>query len=224
MRANMASVVLIALLFLLTGPALMTAQAHTASAFTVLVQEDSFSQSSPEIIQNDSIIWYNVDNNSNLTHRLVYDFDGDGLYNGTFDWDSGNLSAYCETDDNNTKIDGNCSTSFMVIFDTNWTAGDYDYQDLRSDGSAINGTIRLFEDVASHMNSTAPTIGSTFGVTQDDGADADNEDDSLTPEQLLLYVAISTGIASVLLLVLLVMRRSPSVEEFDIAEEHESEE
>ena len=74
------------------------------------------------------------------------------------------------------------------------------------------------------MNSTAPTIGSTFGVTQDDEADADNEDDSLTPEQLLLYVAISTGIASVLLLVLLVMRRSPSVEELDIAEEHQSEE
>ena len=42
-----------------------------------------------------------------IRHRLVYDHDGDGLYNGTFDWDSGELHAYCETDENNTKIDAN---------------------------------------------------------------------------------------------------------------------
>lgn len=127
--------ILIVLLF--SGVATMPglSSAHTASAFTVLVEDDGFSQSSPEIFHNDSIIWYNTDNTSNVTHRLVYDHDGDGLFNGTFDWDSGELHAYCETDENNSKLDANCTTMFMVVFDTNWTEGDYGYQDQRSDGT-----------------------------------------------------------------------------------------
>lgn len=224
MRRNISCTILAVLLLSLTSPALVSVQAHTASAFTVLVEEDGFSQQSPDIIQNDSIIWHNTDNSSNLTHRLVFDADGDGAYNGTFEWDSGELQAYCETDDNNTKVDPDCSTSFMVIFDINWTAGDYDYQDIRSDGSVVNGTIRLFADEESHMDSSGPVIGSSFGVNQDDdSADAEEGDDALTPEQLLLYVAISTGIASVLLLVLLLVRRSPE-NKHATADENQSEE
>ena len=70
------------LLAFVAGPAIVSVQAHTASSFTVLIQEDGFSQDNPLIIQNDSVIWYNVDNQSNLTHRIIYDHDGDGLYNG----------------------------------------------------------------------------------------------------------------------------------------------
>ncbi|MBT59973.1 MAG: hypothetical protein CMA63_00290 [Euryarchaeota archaeon] len=223
MRRNISYSILVVLLMALASPMLVPAQAHTASAFTVLVQENSFSQQSPEIIQNDSIIWFNTDNSSNLTHRLVFDADGDGLYNGIFEWDSGELHAYCETDENNTKIDPDCSTSFMVVFDTNWTAGDYDYQDIRSDGSVLNGTIRLFADEESHMNSSGPVIGSSFGVQQnDDSADDEIEDDPLSAEQLLLYVAISTGIASVLLFALLLVRRSPESDiEVEAAESDE---
>ena len=83
-------VLVLAVLFsLLSSSHVLSVQGHTASSFTVLVQENGFSQTSPEIIQNDSIVWHNIDNDSNVTHRLVYDHDGDGLYNGTFDWDSG---------------------------------------------------------------------------------------------------------------------------------------
>ncbi|MBT3476856.1 MAG: hypothetical protein HN458_02795, partial [Euryarchaeota archaeon] len=113
--------------FLLATVATVPSQtgAHTASAFTVLVKESGFSQSSPEIFHNDSIIWYNTDNASNLTHRLVHDHDGDGLYNGSLDWDSGELHAYCERDENNTKVDDSCNTSYVVEFNINWTEGDY---------------------------------------------------------------------------------------------------
>ena len=156
--------VLIVLLFggVATMPGLSSA--HTASAFTVLVKENGFSQSAPEIFHNDSILWYNTDNASNLTHRLVHDHDGDGFYNGTLDWDSGELHAYCETDENNSKVDATCKTSFFIEFNINWTEGDYDYQDLRSDGMVANATIKLFKDMASHNASTAPSIGSSFGV------------------------------------------------------------
>ena len=72
--------VMAVLLSLISSPMVLPAQGHTASSFTVLVQENGFSQTRPEIIQNDSIVWHNIDNESNLTHRLVYDHDGDGLY------------------------------------------------------------------------------------------------------------------------------------------------
>lgn len=202
----------------LGGVALMPglASGHTASAFTVLVKESGFSQSAPEIFHNDSILWHNTDNNSNLTHRLVHDHDGDGLYNGTLDWDSGELHAYCETDENNTKVDANCTTSFFIEFNVNWTEGNYDYQDIRSDGSVVNGTIRLFADMDSHNASTPPSIGSSFGVTDESEQPVDNAgevDEPLTAEDVLFYVAMGTGGAAVLLLVLLVIRRSDDSEE-----------
>ncbi|MGY8698554.1 MAG: hypothetical protein ACKVHC_02510 [Candidatus Poseidoniales archaeon] len=207
--------VLIVLLFggVATMPGLSSA--HTASAFTVLVKENGFSQSAPEIFHNDSILWYNTDNASNLTHRLVHDHDGDGFYNGTLDWDSGELHAYCETDENNSKVDATCKTSFFIEFNINWTEGDYDYQDLRSDGMVANATIKLFKDMASHNASTAPSIGSSFGVideTEDESMEEEAQN-PMTAEDALLYVAFGTGGTAVLLLVLLVVRRSDDSEE-----------
>ncbi|CAI8367939.1 MAG: Uncharacterised protein [Marine Group II euryarchaeote MED-G33] len=208
MRSRTSLVVLSVLLILFSSPSVMTAQAHTASTFTVLVQENGFSQQSPVIIQNDSIIWHNTDNSSNLSHRLVYDHDGDGFYNGTFDWDSGELFADCETDENNTQIDSNCSTSFFVEFDTNWTVGNYSYQDIRSDGSIVNATIVLQADVGEHEEPYAPPIGSTFGLVEDENEAAGDEESSLEPEQLLLYVAGFTGGTSLILIAILMMRTS----------------
>lgn len=202
--------VLAVLFSLISSPMILPAQGHTASSFTVLVQENGFSQTSPEIIQNDSIVWHNIDNDSNVTHRLVYDHDGDGLYNGTFDWDSGELQAYCERDENNTKVDSNCSSSFMVIFDMNWTVGNYSYQDIRSDNTTVNATIRLLADMGEHVEPNSPAIGSQFGVNNDEDVENNEatEDSGLTPETMLLYVGIFTGISSVALLGLLIFRRS----------------
>ena len=213
------------LVFLLLAAVVLAplqSSAHTASASTVLVQEDGFSHSAPEIFHNDSIIWYNTDNNSGLTHRLVYDHDGDGLFNGTFDWDSGELHAYCETDENNSKIDSNCTTMFFVVFDVNWTEGDYGYQDLRSDGTVVNATIRLFKDMDSHNASTPPPVGSSFGATQNDDdqpVDGPKANEKLTPEDVLFYIAVATGSAAVLLLGLLIARGSTGTPEKVLQEE-----
>ena len=213
------------LVFLLLAAVVLAplqSSAHTASASSVLVQEDGFSHSAPEIFHNDSIIWYNTDNNSGLTHRLVYDHDGDGLFNGTFDWDSGELHAYCETDENNSKIDSNCTTMFFVVFDVNWTEGDYGYQDLRSDGTVVNATIRLFKDMDSHNASTPPPVGSSFGATQNDDdqpVDGPKANEKLTPEDVLFYIAVATGSAAVLLLGLLIARGSTGTPEKVLQEE-----
>ena len=134
-------------------------QGHTAGSYTVLIKENEFIAGSPQITQNDSVIWENIDNNSNLTHRIVYDHDGDGLYNGTFDWDSGELHAYCETDENNSNIDPSCSETFMITFDLNWTVGNYTYQNIRSDNVSLNGTIQISaEDMSGNSNSESVTF------------------------------------------------------------------
>ena len=214
------------LLAFVASPAIVSVQAHTASSFTVLVQEDGFSQSNPQIIQNDSVIWYNVDNQSNLTHRIVYDYDGDGLYNGTFDWDSGELSYDCERDENNTKLDENCTINFIVTMDMNWTVGNYTYQDIRSDGSVVNGTIQLLADNGTHVEANVPAIGSEFGVINDDRdttTNTESEDKGLTPEKMLLYVGLFTGISSGLLLAILIARKSGQSEPLDASEEAKSE-
>ena len=216
------TLVLAVLFCLLSSSHVVSVQGHTASSFTVLVQESGFSQTNPEIIQNDSIVWHNIDNSSNITHRLVYDHDGDGLYNGTFDWDSGELHAYCERDENNTKIDTNCSTSFMIVFDMNWTVGNYSYTDIRSDNTTANATIRVLADTSEHIEENVPAIGSTFGVANNDNeVEEEPEDSGLTPEKMLLYVGLFTGGTSVLLLGVLIMRRSGSGNFGDIKEEAE---
>ena len=214
------------LLALIASPAIVSVQAHTASSFTVLIQENGFSQDSPQIIQNDSVIWYNVDNQSNLTHRIVYDYDGDGFYNGTFDWDSGELSYECERDENNTKLDENCTINFMVTLDMNWTIGNYTYQDIRSDGSVVNATIQLMADNSTHVEANVPAIGSEFGVINDDNdttTSTEHENEGLTPEKMLLYVGLFTGISSGLLLGILIARRSGEEEPLDASEEIKSE-
>ena len=62
----------------------------------------------------------------------------------------------------------------MVWFNPTWGVGEYNYQDMLSDGTVQNGTIVVKEDV--HVeNSTAPAIGSSFGTFED--RDADTEDD-----------------------------------------------
>ena len=222
MKARVRVFVLAVLFSLISSPMFVSVQGHAANSFTILVKENGFSQTSPEIIQNDSIVWHNIDNDSNVTHRLVYDHDGDGLYNGTFDWDSGELQAYCERDEDNIKVDSNCSSSFMVIFDMNWTVGNYSYRDIRSDNTTFNATIRLFADVGEHVEPNTPPIGSQFGVKDDEGQDDKNAEDSgLTPEKMLLYVGLFTGISSVALLGLLVLRMSGRKELDNVQNESE---
>ena len=120
MAVKRISFAVLVLISLIGTTMISSVQGHTAQAHMALIKENGLTQGNPTIIQNDSVIWANVDNSSNLTHRIVYDHDGDGLYNGTFDWDSGELHAYCERDENNSKIDSSCSTEFTVILDLNY--------------------------------------------------------------------------------------------------------
>ncbi len=210
MAVKSKSLIVIVLLSLVCTIMISSVQGHTAAEHMALIKENGLTQGSPTITQNDSVRWVNVDSSSNLTHRIVYDHDGDGLYNGTFDWDSGELFAECEEDENNTKINENCSINFVVTLDLNWTVGNYTYQDIRSDGSVINATIELIADTDNHTEANLPAIGSQFGVNNDEDESQENveSNDEMTPEKMLLYVGLFTGVSSLGLIILLVMRKS----------------
>ena len=60
------------------------------------------------------------------------------------------------------------------------------------------------------MEQNLPAIGSQFGVENDEDESQENveSNDEMTPEKMLLYVGLFTGISSVGLLILLVIRKS----------------
>jgi len=135
------------------------AAAHDAGTFTVIVKSNAHTPGSAELIVNDSVFFYNVDNRTNITHRIVHDADGDGFYNGSDDWDSGNLSHECEIDAGGNKTDPTCEVTFTVEFNSTEMAGTYAYQDLLSDGTVINGTVTVQLDGHSEDDHPADTNG-----------------------------------------------------------------
>ncbi len=178
-----------------------TVQAHSASTFNVIIKQNDLQPGSTQIEYNDSIMWYNADSRENITHRIVFDSDGDGLYNGSADWDSGEISRECPPSANNTT--SSCQESFLVWFNGTWGVGEYNYQSIASNGEVLNGSIVVIEHVE---ESTGPSIGATFG-SFDDTESNDEPASNDNKKQLLLLIAGSSAIGSLLLIVLLLRRQ-----------------
>ena len=178
------------------------AQAHSASTFNVIIKQNDLQPTLTQIEYNDSIMWYNADSRENVTQRIVFDSDGDGFYNGSEDWDSGEIYQDCATTSNNSSSD--CRDSFTVWFNGTWGVGEYNYQSISSDGDVQNGTIVVIEHVEEN---TGPAIGSTFGSFDDDDtepSDDESEDDNM--KQIFLFIGTISAIASIALIVLLIKR------------------
>ena len=188
-----------ALVVLILVPGL--AQAHSASTFNVIVKQNDLQPMATQIEYNDSIMWYNADSRENVTQRIVFDSDGDGLYNGSEDWDSGEIYQDCPLSTNNSSSD--CQESFTVWFNGTWGIGEYNYQSISSNGDVQNGTIVVIEHVE---EDTGPAVGSTFGSFDDDteSSNEDSEDDNM--KQIFLFVGIVSAIGSIILIVLLIRR------------------
>ena len=196
--------------------------AHDAGTFTVLVKESGPTPNNPQLVYNDSAWWYNVDSRENITHRIVWDSDGDGLYNGTLDWDSGNMSYECETDENGTKLDDDCRVTYEITFNGTWGVGTYEYQDISSDGIITNGTIVVISDVHIEDGNTPPP-GYEFG--NDDETQEPQSDESEEERNWLLWLAGASGVLSVLLIgLLLAMRTNDSMMDADEENEDNSNE
>jgi|TARA_B100001971_G_scaffold212134_1_gene241441 hypothetical protein len=123
--------------------------AHGPGEFAILVRDNEMMPKAPTIFLNITAWWIDVGEDDNLTHRIVYDGDGDGNYSGELDWDSGPLHNHCEMDpetNNTTKLNEDCQTDFRVTFNGTFGEAIYQYQDLLSDGTALNGTLNVINE------------------------------------------------------------------------------
>ena len=103
--------------------------------------------------------------------------------------------------------------TFLVWFNGTFGVGEYHYQDILSNGTVLNGTVIVMEDV--HPAEAPPPIGSTFGVFDDDNDDesteAQSESEPMDARQLIMFVGIGSGVSAVLLIIVLI-RRSDEAE------------
>ena len=174
------------------------AQAHSASTFNVIIKQNDLQPMSTQIEYNDSIMWYSADSRENVTQRIVFDGDGDGLYNGSEDWDSGEISRDCPPPSNNSSSD--CQESFMVWFNGTWGVGEYNYQSISSNGDVQNGTIVVIEHVEENNE---PTVNSNFDSFYEEDVES-SDDDSM--KQIFLTIGIISALGSVFLIILLIRR------------------
>jgi len=174
------------------------AQAHSASTFNVIIKQNDLQPMTTQIEYNDSIMWYSADSRENVTQRIVFDADGDGLYNGSEDWDSGEISRDCPPPSNNSSSD--CQESFMVWFNGTWGVGEYNYQSISSNGDIQNGTIVVIEHVEENNE---PTVNSNFDSFYEEDVES-SDDDSM--KQIFLTIGIISALGSVILIILLIRR------------------
>ena len=174
------------------------AHAHSASTFNVIIKQNDLQPMSTQIEYNDSIMWYSADSREDVTQRIVFDADGDGLYNGSEDWDSGEISRDCPPPSNNSSSD--CQESFMVWFNGTWGVGEYNYQSISSNGDVQNGTIVVIEHVEENNE---PTVNSNFDSFYEEDVEP-SDDDSM--KQIFLTIGIITALGSVILIILLIRR------------------
>ena len=174
------------------------AHAHSASTFNVIIKQNDLQPMSTQIEYNDSIMWYSADSRENVTQRIVFDGDGDGLYNGSEDWDSGEISRDCPPPSNNSSSD--CQESFMVWFNGTWGVGEYNYQSISSNGDVQNGTIVVIEHVEENNE---PTVNNNFDSFYEEDVES-SDDDSM--KQIFLTIGIISALGSVILIILLIRR------------------
>jgi hypothetical protein len=226
--------ILTALIITLSASPLATiVTAHSANTFIIIVKSDSMAPAAAVITLNDSVMWYNVDHRENVTHRIVYDADGDGLYNGTGEWDSGILEDECELDAQGNKTDEECEVTFLLAFNESSDIGYYAYQDLLSDGTTINSTLCVWADNHSQdgehaagdehsaethssaeqeHNSCTASGESEAGSGTGTGTEGPQQESSNSPQSLdmanaALWIAAMSGVLALALFALMFLNR-----------------
>tara|TARA_B100001250_G_scaffold80306_1_gene66006 strand:- start:271 stop:906 length:636 start_codon:yes stop_codon:yes gene_type:complete len=177
-----------------------TATAHTGGVFTIIVSENGVVPGNVQMLVNDTARWINVDDRDNVTHRIFVDANSDGIYDGTEDWDSGNLTHQCEHI-NGTKVDENCNAYFDIPFNETYlnmsyfnVTGTYAFLDLvynetSESNEIVYGNVTVNPD--SHLTAGFQNTNSNNEELIDDD---ENEDSNF-----LLIIAAASAIGAMIL-------------------------
>ena len=172
-----------------------TVSAHTGENFMIIIKENGSVPGNPTMMVNDSALWVNVDNRDNVTHQIFVDANSDGIYNGSDDWKSLNLTheGNCRND-NGTRIE-NCEASYTVTFNETVMnmsyydiVGTYAYVDIDSNGTKFYGNITVI-----------PELHVTAGFQDTNANNIDEAKDEKEDSSLLLIIAAASALGSMIL-------------------------
>ena len=179
-----------------------SATAHTGGVFTIIVSENGVVPGNVQMLVNDTARWINVDDRDNVTHRILVDANSDGIYNGSEDWDSGNLTHQCEHI-NGTKIDENCNAYFDIPFNETYlnmsyfnVTGTYAFLDIVYNETSENTEI-VYGNVT--VNPDSHLTAGFQNTDTNNEEKSDDEGENEIKSNFLLIIAAASAIGAMVL-------------------------
>ena len=137
--------------FLLASFLSPVVSAHEPKEYTILLtQEGTTPQNIPDdvLVQTDFLFFMNVDEREGVSHRIQFDADGDGLFNGSDDFSTNWLSESCDLDENGSKVDESCMVTEAIL--------------LGPENGLLPGTIQLQHQIMSNSSISEENFSVTF--------------------------------------------------------------
>ena len=137
--------------FLLTSFLSPVISAHEPKEYTILLtQEGTTPQNIPDdvLVQTDFLFFMNVDEREGVSHRIQFDADGDGLFNGSDDFSTNWLRGSCDLDENGSKVDESCMVTEAIL--------------LGPENGLLPGTIQLQHQIMSNSSISEENFSVTF--------------------------------------------------------------
>ncbi len=106
------------LLVLLSTIVTPSGVAHEPKEYTILLTEQGMTPSSiPDdvLVETDYLFFIDVDEGGGVSHRIQFDVDGDGIFDGTDDISTAWLTGSCELDENGSKVESDCKVAEAVL-------------------------------------------------------------------------------------------------------------
>ena len=137
--------------FLLTSFLSPVISAHEPKEYTILLtQEGTTPQNIPDdvLVQTDFLFFMNVDEREGVSHRIQFDADGDGLFNGSDDFSTNWLRGSCDLDENGSKVDESCMVTEAIL--------------LGPENGLLPGTIQLQHQIMRNSSISEGNLSVTF--------------------------------------------------------------
>ena len=137
--------------FLLASLLSPVVSAHEPKEYTILLTQDGTTpQTIPDdvLVQTDFLFFMNVDERGGVSHRIQFDADGDGLFNGSDDFSTNWLSGSCDLDENGSKVDESCMVTEAIL--------------LGPENGLLPGTIQLQHQIMRNSSISEGNLSVTF--------------------------------------------------------------
>ena len=137
--------------FLLASLLSPVVSAHEPKEYTILLtQEGTTPQTIPDdvLVETDFLFFMNVDERGGVSHRIQFDADGDGLFNGSDDFSTNWLRGSCDLDENGSKVDESCMVTEAIL--------------LGPENGLLPGTIQLQHQIMRNSSISEGNLSVTF--------------------------------------------------------------